>query len=70
MGEWTEVFEGDPSGLIERDAHRLYLALMLEPERRFIVVTYQTERDYADGVMKILEGLYPGAAERVTIQTA
>lgn len=48
---------------IEADAHRLFLELMTDDGRRF-QVQCDTET-YADAVMTILEGLYPGAGDRV-----
>lgn len=51
---------------IEADAHRLFLELLASPDRRFVVQT--DTQEYADGVMTILEGLYPGAADRIEFE--
>lgn len=50
---------------IEADAQRLWLELM-SSERNLIVQTDTAE--YADAVLTILEGLYPGAGDRVTFE--
>lgn len=51
---------------IEHDAHVLFLELMGQPTRNFVVFT--DTQEYADGVMTIVEGLYPGASERITFE--
>jgi hypothetical protein len=48
------------------DAHLLFGELMMQPERRFLVLT--DSQEYADAVLKMLEGMYPGASERITFQ--
>jgi hypothetical protein len=48
------------------DAHLLFAEMMMQPERRFLV--YTDSQEYADAVLKILEGMYPGASERLTFQ--
>lgn len=48
------------------DAHLLFAELMMQPERRFLV--YTDSREYADAVLTILEGLYPGASERLSFE--
>jgi len=53
---------------IESDAHRLFLELLADDTRQFLVVADTGE--YADAVMNILEGLYPGAHERVGFNIA
>jgi hypothetical protein len=47
---------------IEADAHLLWLELM-QSDRKLIVQCDTSE--YAAGVLAILEGLYPGAGERI-----
>ena len=48
------------------DAHFLFAELMMQPERRFLVMT--DSQEYADAVLKMLEGMSPGASERITFQ--
>jgi hypothetical protein len=50
---------------IEPDAHLLFLRLMTTDKN---LIVFTDSREYADGVMNILEGLYPGAAERVQFE--
>lgn len=50
---------------IEADAQRLLLELMVDDTRKFVVQT--DTQEYADGVLKILESMYPGASDRVRI---
>jgi hypothetical protein len=47
---------------IEPDAHLLFLQLMTTDKN---LIVFTNSQEFADGVMKILEGLYPGAADRV-----
>lgn len=51
---------------IEADAHRLFAELLMDESRKFIVQS--DTQEYADGVLTLLEGMYPGASERVSFQ--
>jgi len=53
---------------IEADAQRLFLELLGDEDRKFRVVT--DTQEYADGVMRILEGMYPGASDRIEFDVA
>lgn len=50
---------------IEADAQRLWFQLMTSDKD---IISFTDSQEYADGVMTILEGLYPGAADRVRFE--